>query len=165
MINEPQITIAGNLATDPELRYTPTGQPVASFSVASNPRFRNAAGEWENGTTVFLRVTAWRDLAENICNSLKRGDPIIVVGRFRQRTWKADDGTDRRTDEIQADKVGVDLDRRIVRMTKVTRDKREPDSQPDGSESPGNGTDVFAGTESPASADADSPATSGTAGK
>ena len=125
MLNEPTITISGNLTGDPELRFTAAGQPVATFSVASNPRFQNReTGEWENGTAVFLRVTAWRDLAENVCESLRRGDPVIVVGRFRQRTWTDEaTGADRRADDVQADTVAVPLDRRRVRMVKVTRER------------------------------------------
>jgi single-strand DNA-binding protein len=122
MLSEPVITIQGNLASDPELKVTNSGTPVATFSLAANPRVRNAAGEWEDGETVFLRITAWRDLAENVAESLRRGDPALVVGRFRQRTWKTDEGQDRRADEVQADTVAVPLDRRRVRMTKVTRE-------------------------------------------
>ena len=132
MINEPLFIGSGNLATDVDMRYTNTGIPVASFSLAMNPRIRGANGEWEDGTTVFLRITAWRDLAENVANSLRRGDPALVVGKFRQRTW-TDPASDaqRRADEVMADSVAVPLDRRIVRLTKVTRERPEGIGSPD----------------------------------
>lgn len=146
MINEPIFVGSGNLASDPELRYTNSGIPVASFSLAMNPRVRGASGEWEDGTTVFMRVTAWRDLAENVCQSLRRGDPAMVVGKFRQRTYQDEaSGKERRADEVHADTVAVPLDRRIVRLTKVTRDRGEGsgdasgDGSGDGSGAAGNG--------------------------
>src|SRR5208282_3995110 len=139
MLTEPIITISGNLAGDPEMRYTPTGLAVASFSVAANPRrYDTAAGEWVTGDPVFMRVTAWRDLAENVCQSLKRGDPVLVVGRLRQNSWETREGEKRRTDEIQADTVAVPLDRRIVRMTKVTRDHEPGNETESGQDDPGS---------------------------
>ena len=129
-LNEPQITIAGNLTGDPELRFTSIGIACANFSIAANPRFRDStSGEWQNGETVFMRVTAWRDLATNLCESLRKGDPVLVVGRIRQRTWTPE-GSDKeqRFTEVQADTVAVPMDRRILRLTKVTRESAPEDS-------------------------------------
>lgn len=120
-LNEPQITVAGNLTADPELRFTPGGLAVATFTIACNPRFRGSGGDWETGETVFLRCTAWRQTAENICESLQRGDPVIVNGRFRQQTWKDRSDNDRRTDEIQVDAIGVSLEYHTVRLRKSNR--------------------------------------------
>jgi len=76
-----QITIAGNLVDDPELRFTPAGQPVARFRVASTPRFRdNATGEWKDGDSLFLTCNVWRQAAENVAESLQRGMRVIVSG-------------------------------------------------------------------------------------
>lgn len=125
MINEPVITIGGNLTGDPELRFTSTGQACANFSVAANPRVRAASGEWEDGETVFYKVTAWRNLAENIAESLRRGDPVIVIGRIRANVWEDRDGNKRRDNVVTADSVSVPLDRHRVRLVKVTREARE----------------------------------------
>ncbi len=82
-----QITIAGNLVDDPELRFTPSGQPVAKFRVASTPRFRdNSTGEWKDGDSLFLTCNVWRQAAENVAESLTRGMRVIVSGRLRQRS-------------------------------------------------------------------------------
>jgi single-strand DNA-binding protein len=154
MINEPQMTIAGNLTADPELRFTATGLATAAFTVAANPRFRTASGEWENGDSVFMRVTAWRNLAENIAESLRRGDPVIVIGRYRQRGYETREGEKRTSHEIQADSVSVPLDRHRVRLVKVTR------------EAPGDGraNQDAAGAESPANSPAPGPTDQDTAG-
>ena len=73
-MNEAQMTLAGNLVEDPELRFTPAGQPVAKFRVASTPRYRdNATGEWKDGDSLFLTCTVWRQAAENVAESLTRG--------------------------------------------------------------------------------------------
>ncbi len=84
-----QITIAGNLVDDPELRFTPAGQPVARFRVASTPRFRdNSTGEWKDGDSLFLTCNVWRQAAENVAESLTRGMRVIVSGRLRQRSYE-----------------------------------------------------------------------------
>ncbi len=88
-----QITIAGNLVNDPELRYTPTGQAVANFRVASTPRFLDkATNEWKDGDSLFLTCNVWRQAAENVAESLQRGMRVIVTGRLssvRMRRGKA----------------------------------------------------------------------------
>ena len=86
-MNETQLTIAGNLVDDPELRFTPSGQPVAKFRIASTPRFYDKqAAEWKDGDTLFLTVNVWRQQAENVAESLTRGSRAIVTGRLRQRS-------------------------------------------------------------------------------
>jgi single-strand DNA-binding protein len=80
-----QITIAGNLVEDPELRFTPAGQPVARFRVASTPRFRdNSTGEWKDGDSLFLTCNVWRQAAENVAESLTRGMRVIVSDQGRR---------------------------------------------------------------------------------
>jgi single-strand DNA-binding protein len=124
-MNEPTITIVGNLSSNPEMRFTPNGVSVATFNVASNPRSK-VDGEWVDGTTVFLSVTCWRDIAVNVCESMRKGDPVMVIGRFTQQTWTdKDTGKERRKDEIQGDMVGVPLTRHTVKITKVVRDAPE----------------------------------------
>ncbi len=80
------ITVVGNLVADPELRFTPSGQPVATFRVASTPRIRdNATNEWKDGDSLFLTCNVWRQPAENVAESLQRGMRVIVTGRLKQR--------------------------------------------------------------------------------
>jgi single-strand DNA-binding protein len=131
MISEPVITISGNLTADPELRYTPAGTAAATFNVASNPRVRDSTGNWADGEPVFYRVTTWRDAAENVAESLRRGDPVLVVGRIRANVWEDREGNKRRDNVITADSVAVPLDRHRVRLVKVTRERAaEPASEP-----------------------------------
>ena len=117
-----QITIAGNLVDDPELRYTPTGQAVAKFRVASTPRFRdNASGEWKDGDSLFLTCNVWRQAAENVAESLQRGMRVIVSGRLQSRTWETEEGQKRTVVEIEADEVGPSLRWATAQVTKATR--------------------------------------------
>jgi single-strand DNA-binding protein len=120
-MNETTMTIAGNLVADPELRYTPQGQPVARFRVASTPRFRdNATGEWKDGEALFLTCNARRQLAENAAESLDRGSRVIVSGRLRQRTYQKD-GEKRTVYELEADEIGPSLRNATAKVSKVTR--------------------------------------------
>ena len=90
------ITVVGNLVADPELRFTPAGQPVATFRVASTPRMRDAAsGEWKDGDSLFLTCNVWRQAAENVAESLQRGMRVIVSGRLRQRSYETQQGEKR----------------------------------------------------------------------
>src|SRR3954465_1041169 len=92
MAGETTITVVGNLTDDPELRFTPSGAGVAKFSVASTPRtLDRASGEWRDGDALFLRCTAWRDLAEHVAESLHKGDRVIVQGRLKQDNWQDKD--------------------------------------------------------------------------
>jgi single-strand DNA-binding protein len=117
-----QITIIGNLVDDPELRYTPTGQPVAKFRVASTPRFRdNSTGEWRDGDSLFLSCNIWRQAAENVAESLQRGMRVIVSGRLRQRSYETREGEKRTVYEIEADEVGPSLRNASAKVTKSTR--------------------------------------------
>src|ERR1700751_5835137 len=117
-----QITIAGNLVDDPELRFPPAGQPVARFRVASTPRYRdNATGEWKDGDTLFLTCQVWRQAAENVAESLQKGMRAIVTGRLRQRSYETQEGEKRTVYELQADEVGVSLRNATAKVTKATR--------------------------------------------
>jgi single-strand DNA-binding protein len=120
-MNETTMTLVGNLVADPELRYTPQGQPVARFRVASTPRFRdNATGEWKDGEALFLTCNAWRQLAENVAESLERGSRVIVTGRLRQRSYEKD-GEKRTVYELEVDEIGPSLKNATAKISKVTR--------------------------------------------
>src|SRR5271169_4691769 len=117
-----QITIAGNLVDDPELRFTPAGQPVARFRVASTPRFRdNSTGEWKDGDSLFLTCNVWRQAAENVAESLQRGMRVIVSGRLRQRSYETKEGEKRTVYEIEVDEVGPSLRNASAKVSRSTR--------------------------------------------
>jgi single-strand DNA-binding protein len=116
------ITIVGNLVGDPELRYTPTGQAVATFRVASTPRFMDrATNEWKDGDSLFLSCNVWRQAAENVAESLQRGMRVIVQGRLRQRSYETKEGEKRTVYEIEVDEVGPSLRNASAKVTKSQR--------------------------------------------
>lgn len=117
-----QITIAGNLVDDPQLRFTASGQAVASFRVASTPRYRdNQTGEWKDGDSLFLTCNVWRQAAENVAESLQRGMRVIVQGRLRQRSYETREGERRTVYEVEADEVGPSLRNASAKVTKTSR--------------------------------------------
>ena len=117
-----QITIAGNLVDDPELRFTPAGQPVARFRVASTPRFRdNNTGEWKDGDSLFLTCNVWRQAAENAAESLARGMRVIVSGRLRQRSYETKEGEKRTVYEVEVDDVGPSLRNASAKVNRAAR--------------------------------------------
>lgn len=124
------ITIVGNLVADPELRFTPSGAAVANFRVATTPRvFNRDTNQWEDGDAVFLTCNAWRQMAENIAESLTKGMRVIVAGKLRQRSYQTNDGENRTVYEIEVDEVGPSL--RYATAT-VTRADRQGSGQQQG---------------------------------
>src|SRR5206468_1578786 len=116
------ITIAGNLVDDPELRFTPAGQPVARFRVASTPRFRdNSTGEWKDGDSLFLTCNVWRQAAENVAESLTRGMRVVVTGRLRQRSFETREGEKRTVVELEVDEIGPSLRYASAKVNKAER--------------------------------------------
>ena len=121
-IGDTQITIAGNLVDDPELRFTPAGQPVAKFRVASTPRYRdNTTGEWKDGDSLFLTCNVWRQAAENVAESLQRGMRVIVSGRLRQRSYETKEGEKRTVYEVEVDDVGPSLRNASAKVNRIAR--------------------------------------------
>jgi single-strand DNA-binding protein len=117
-----QITIVGNMVGDPELRYTPSGQAVATFRVASTPRrFDQQRNEWVDGESVFLTCNVWRQAAENVAESLQRGMRVIVSGRLRQRSYETREGEKRTVYEVEADEVGPSLRFASAKVVKSSR--------------------------------------------
>ena len=122
MAGETVITIVGNLTNDPELRFTPSGAAVASFTVASTPRtFDRQTNEWKDAETLFMRCSAWRDMAENVAESLTRGARVIVQGRLTQRSFETKEGEKRTVVEMQVDEVGPSLRRATAKVNKTSR--------------------------------------------
>jgi len=120
------ITVVGNLVADPELRFTPSGQPVATFRVASTPRMRdNATGEWKDGDSLFLTCNVWRQAAENVAESLQRGMRVIVTGRLRQRNYETKEGEKRTVYEVEVHDVGPSLRNASAKVNRASRGSGE----------------------------------------
>jgi single-strand DNA-binding protein len=116
------VTIIGNLTNDPELRFTPSGAAVASFTVASSSRVLDKqTNEWKDGDTTFLRCNVWRQYAENVAESLQRGMRVIVNGRLKQRSYETKEGEKRTVYEVEVDDVGPALRYATAKVTKVSR--------------------------------------------
>lgn len=110
MAGETVITIVGNLTADPELRTLGNGGAVANFSIASTPRtYDRQSNQWIDGDALFLRCSAWRDLATHCAQSLAKGMRVIAQGRLQQRSYQAQDGSNRTVIELQVDEIGPSL--------------------------------------------------------
>ncbi|MDQ1738948.1 MAG: single-strand DNA-binding protein [Pseudonocardiales bacterium] len=137
MAGETVITVVGNLTADPELRFTPSGAAVASFTVASTPRnFDRQTNEWKDGEALFLRCSIWRQAAENVAESLQRGMRVVVTGRLKQRSFETREGEKRTVIELDVDEVGPSL---RYATAKVNRTQRGSSGGGFGAESSGGG--------------------------
>lgn len=116
------ITVVGNIVADPELRYTPNGAAVANFRVASTPRrYDQQAGQYVDGEALFLTCNVWRAAAENVANTLTKGDRVIVTGRLRQRSYDDKNGERRTVFEVEVDEVGPSLRFATAQIAKSNR--------------------------------------------
>jgi single-strand DNA-binding protein len=116
------VTIVGNLTNDPELRFTPSGAAVASFTIASNSRYLDkTTNEWKDGEPVYMRCSVWRQYAENVAESLTRGTRVIATGRLKQRSYETREGEKRTVVEMEVDDVGPALRTATAKVTKVAR--------------------------------------------
>jgi len=121
MAGETVITLVGNLTADPELRFTPTGAAVANFTVASTPRtFDRQTQEWKDGEAMYINCAAWRNLAENVAESLTKGSRVIVTGRLRSRSYEGREGERRTVFEIEVDEIGPSLRYATAKVTRTT---------------------------------------------
>ena len=119
MAGETILTIVGNLTADPELRTTGTGTQVCGFTIASTPRAWNRqANQYEDGQSLFMRCSAWRDLAGHCAQSLSKGMRVIATGRLSQRSYQAQDGTNRTVVEMTVDEIGPSLRYATAQVTK-----------------------------------------------
>jgi single-strand DNA-binding protein len=125
-----QVTLVGNLTDDPELRFTPNGAAVANFRLAVTPRVREG-DSWKDGETSFFRINVWRQMAENVAESMAKGSRAVVVGRLRTRSWETPEGEKRSVTEVEADEVAPSL--------KFATAKVERSSRGGGSSSSGGG--------------------------
>ncbi|MCG7290550.1 MULTISPECIES: single-stranded DNA-binding protein [unclassified Corynebacterium] len=117
------ITVVGNLVADPELRFIPSGAAVANFRIASTPRtFNRETNQWEDGEALFLTCNCWRQMAENVAESLTKGMRVVVTGKLRQRSYQTKEGENRTVFEVEVDEVGPSLK---YASASVTRNPRE----------------------------------------
>jgi single-strand DNA-binding protein len=115
------ITVIGNVTRDPEIRYTPNGQANANFGVAVNRRWQNRqTNEWEERTS-FFNVVCWRDMAENVGESISKGARVVVTGRLEQRSWETEQGEKRSVIEIVADDIGPSLRFATAKVERIDR--------------------------------------------
>ena len=143
MAGETIVTVVGNLTADPELRFTPSGAPVANFTVASTPRtFDKSRNEWVDGDALFMRCALWREAAENVAETLTKGMRVIVQGRLTQRAYETREGEKRTVVELQVDEIGPSLRYATARVERTQRG---------GGRAPAPATDPW--TAAPASSD------------
>jgi single-strand DNA-binding protein len=122
MAGEVTVTIVGNLTSDPDLRFTPSGSGVASFTVASTPRVLDRdSGKWRDGEPLFLRCSAWRSLGENAAECLTRGTRVIVTGRLKQRSFETKEGEKRTVVELDVEEIGPSLRYATASVQKAAR--------------------------------------------
>jgi single-strand DNA-binding protein len=121
MATDNTIVLVGNLTDDPELRFTPQGVAVANFRLAVSRRVKDEGGQWKDGETSFFKVNCWRQLAENVAESLTRGSRTMVAGRLRMRQWETQEGEKRTVVEIEADEVGPSLKWATAKVERTSR--------------------------------------------
>ena len=127
MAGETQITVIGNLTADPDLRFTPSGAAVANFTVASTPRsFDKQRNEWVDGEALFLRCAAWKQLGENVAESLTKGMQVIVQGRLKSRSYETKEGEKRTSMELEVDAIGPSLQFATATVNRVGRSGSQP---------------------------------------
>ena len=132
MANETMLTIVGNITTDLELKHTQAGKSVVGFSVASTPRqYNRQSGQWEDGQALFMRCTAWNDLAEHCARTLTKGMRVIVQGRLQQHSYQAQDGSNRTSIELQVDEIGPSLRYATAQVSRIQQSNGfQPGGQP-----------------------------------
>ena len=122
MAGDTIITVVGNLTADPELRFTPSGAAVASFTIACTPRtFDRNSNEWKDGEALFLRCSIWRQAAENVAESLQRGMRVVAQGRLKQRSYETREGEKRTVIELEVDEIGPSLRYATAKVTRASR--------------------------------------------
>ena len=143
MANETTLTIIGNLTAEPELRFTPSGAALVKFTVASTPRlFDQNTNQWRDGEPLFMSCSAWRDMAENIAESLSKGARVVVTGRLRLSRWETPEGEKRQAFQLDVEDVGASLKYARAKVMKLTR-QTAPGSGPAAAATP---DDPWAGT-------------------
>src|SRR3954447_2155639 len=127
MAGDTVITVIGNLTSDPELRWTPSGAAVGSFTIASTPPTPDRqTQEWKGGEALFLRCSVWREAAENVAESLTRGSRVMAQGRLKQRSFETKEGEKRTVIELEVDEIGPSLRYATATVSKAARSGHGP---------------------------------------
>jgi single-strand DNA-binding protein len=137
MSNGNSVTLVGNITRDPELRFTPSGQATASFGLAVNRVWNDRQTNERKEAVSFFDVVCWREMAENVSESLTKGSRVLVTGRLEQRSWDSPDGDRRSKIEIVADEIGPSLRWATAEVRK--NDRRGPSDGPGGGGGPQGG--------------------------
>lgn len=128
------VTVVGNITADPDLRFTPSGQAVSNFTIASTPRsYDKNKQEWVDGEALFLRCSIWRDAAENVAETLIRGTRVIATGKLKQRSYETKEGEKRTAVELEVDEIGPSL---RYATAKVRKHESNGSSKPKASAAP-----------------------------
>jgi single-strand DNA-binding protein len=114
------VTLIGNLVDDPELRFTPSGVAMAKVRFAVNRRYQDRNNEWQEETS-FFGGTCWREMAENVAESLQKGTRVIVTGRLEQRSWETSEGDKRSIIEVRIDDIGPSVRWATASVTRTPR--------------------------------------------
>lgn len=139
MANETTLTITGNLTDSPDFRFTPSGVALARFTVASTPRIFDAkTNQWRDGEPLFMTCSAWRDMAENVAESLSKGARVVVTGKLRLSRWETPEGEKRQQHQLDVEDIGASLKYARAKVQKLTR-QTAPGSNG------ANGSDGFGG--------------------
>lgn len=129
-MNEPILTVVGNLTADPDLRFTQSGAAVANFTIASTPRsFDKSSNEWKDGEPLFMRCSLWREAAENVAESLTRGTRVIATGRLVASSYEKD-GQKRTSYELAVEEIGPSLKFAVAKSEKAGRSKPKSEADP-----------------------------------
>jgi len=140
MAGDTVITVIGNLTSDPELRWTPSGAAVANFTIASTPRtLDRETQEWKDGEALFLRCSVWREAAENAAESLTRGSRVMAQGRLKQRSFETKEGEKRTVIELEVDEIGPSLRYATATVSKAARSGHGPGRGSGGGNGSGDG--------------------------
>jgi single-strand DNA-binding protein len=147
------VTLVGNITRDPELRFTPSGQAIATFGLAVNRRWQNRqTQEWEEAVS-FFDVACWAQLGENVSESLSKGTRVMVTGRLDQRSWETQDGEKRSKVEVVADEVAPSLRWATAQVTR--NERRDADGPRSGGGGGGGSNQAPPRAEPPAGYDYD----------
>ena len=139
MAGETVITVVGNLTSDPELRFTPSGAAVANFTIASTPRtFDRNSNEWKDGETLFLRSSVWKEAAENVAETLTKGTRVVAQGRLKSRSYDTKEGEKRTVMEFEVDEIGPSLRYASAKVTRTQRSGNNGGGNGGGFDTPGS---------------------------
>ena len=125
MSNETYVTVVGNIVQDPELRFTPSGAAVASFTIASTPRYKDNDGTWKDSDALFMRCSIWRQAAENVAESLQKGMRVVAYGQIKQRSFETQQGEKRTVIEMTVEEIGPSLRYATAKVNRTERASKQ----------------------------------------